>query len=76
VDAAVERGLLAPEDLYMSRQRARPTRAALDRAADEVTGLLKVAQVVRGPSEVLAPSTLVESLRELVSSQRLEIFRS
>ena len=75
IDSAIERGLLAPDDLYLSKQRVRPTRAALDRAADEVTGLMHVAEVLRGPSSYLAPETLVESLRQLLDSKRLELLR-
>jgi len=73
--AAVERGIIAPEDLYMSKQRTRPTKAVLDHAADEVTDLMRVAEVLRGPSTYLAPMTLVESLRELLDSQQLELLR-
>lgn len=73
--AAVKRGIIAPEDLYMSKQRRRPTKAVLARAADEVTDLMRVAEVMRGPATYLAPLTLIGSLRELVDSQRLELLR-
>jgi len=75
VDRAVERGLLAPEDLYLSRQTRRPTRQALEQAADEVEGLVRVAEVMRGPSGFRAPEALVESLRELLESKSLEVLR-
>jgi RNA polymerase sigma factor (sigma-70 family) len=75
VGAAVERGIVAPEDLYLSKERARPANAVLARAADEVTELMRVAEVLRGPSIYLAPLTLVASLRELLDSQRLELLR-
>lgn len=74
--AAVERGIIAPEDLYMSKHRSRPTEAVLARAADEVTDLMRVAEVMRGPSTYLAPLTLVGSLRELLDSERLELLRN
>jgi RNA polymerase sigma factor (sigma-70 family) len=73
--AAAERGIIAPEDLYMSKQMSRPTKTVLARAADEVTHLLQVAEVLRGPSTYLAPLTLTGSLRELLDSQRLEPLR-
>src|SRR6478609_2460544 len=70
VDAMVARGLLSPSDLYLSGQRTRPNRARLDRAADEVNEMLRVAEVLRGPASYLAPSALVVGLRELIESQR------
>ena len=73
--AAVERGVIAPEDLYLSKQRSRPTRAALDRAMSEVTNLMRVAEVLHGPSEYLAPETLTASVRGLLDSERLELLR-
>jgi RNA polymerase sigma factor (sigma-70 family) len=76
VECAVERGMLARNDLLLSRHPARPTRAELNRAADEVTGLMRVAEMIRGPSTWLAPGSMVKALRELVDSQRLELFRS
>jgi RNA polymerase sigma factor (sigma-70 family) len=75
VDAAVNRGLLAPEDLYLSRERKRPTRRALEQAADEVEGLVRVAEVMRGPSGYRAPEALMQSLRELLESKSLEVLR-
>jgi RNA polymerase sigma factor (sigma-70 family) len=75
VEGAVERGILAPTDLYLSLHRKRPTRAALDRAADEVTELMRVAEVMRGPASYLAPSGMVASVRALLDSKRLELLR-
>ena len=75
VDAAVERGLLDPSDLYMSRHRMRPHPARLARAADEVTELYRIAESMRGPSSPLAPSSLASNMRALVHSDRLELLR-
>jgi RNA polymerase sigma factor (sigma-70 family) len=75
VDAAIERGLLAPEDLYLTKGRKRPTKAVLDRAAEEVGDLMRLAEVLRGPSRYAAPDALVKSLRSLIESQRLELLR-
>jgi len=75
VDSAVERGLLAPQDLYLSGQRQRPTRQALEQAADEVEGLVRVAEVMRGPTCYRAPEALTQSLRELLDSKSLEVLR-
>jgi|SRR5882724_2881660 len=76
VDCAVERGLLAPDDLYLTKHPARPTPAALDRAADEVTEFVHLAEVMRGPSTYLAPDGLANGLRELLESRRLELLRT
>jgi RNA polymerase sigma factor (sigma-70 family) len=75
VDAAVARGIVAPDDLYLTKHPARPSKSTLDRATDEMTGLLRVAEVMRGPSSYLAPTTLVQGLRELLQSKRLELLR-
>jgi RNA polymerase sigma factor (sigma-70 family) len=75
VECAIERGLLAPEDLYFSRERPRPARAAIRRATDEVTSLMHVAEVMRGPSSYAAPDGLVKSVRGLLDSNRLELWR-
>jgi RNA polymerase sigma factor (sigma-70 family) len=95
VVCARQRGLIAPDDLYLSRHRsqrrsqppaqpaaqprsqpaAQPTAAALDRATDELTGLMRVADVMRGPATYLAPDSMIESLRQLLESERLELLR-
>jgi RNA polymerase sigma factor (sigma-70 family) len=75
-ESAIEHGLIAPEDLYLSQQRRRPCEPALGRAAEEVGGLMRVAEVMRGPASYLAPASLTESLRALLSSQELELLRS
>jgi RNA polymerase sigma factor (sigma-70 family) len=75
VDAAVARGVVAPDDLYLTKPPARPSKSTLARATDEMTGLLRVAEVMRGPLSYLAPSTLAQRLRELLQSKRLELLR-
>ena len=75
VDCAIERGLLATEDLYLSGQRRRPTRRSLEQAAGEVDALARVAEVMRGPSGYGAPDALTRALRELLDSKRLEVLR-
>jgi RNA polymerase sigma factor (sigma-70 family) len=75
IDCAVERGLLAPEDLYLTKQNTRPLPLALERATDEVIGLMRTAEVLRGPSSFGAPLPLVASVRELLTSNRLELLR-
>jgi RNA polymerase sigma factor (sigma-70 family) len=74
VDGAIDRGLLATTDLYLSAQSSRPPRAALEQAADEVEGLVRVAELLRGPSTYRAPEALKSSLRELLDS-KLEVLR-
>src|SRR5262249_23602560 len=56
VACAVERGIIAPDDLYLMIQRMRP--AALARATDELSGLMRTADVMRGPSSYLAPASM------------------
>jgi hypothetical protein len=75
VDAAIERGLLAPEDLYLSKARKRPDAAAIHRAAEEVGGLMRAVEVLRGPHRYAAPDEMIRGLRELLDSQRLELLR-
>jgi RNA polymerase sigma factor (sigma-70 family) len=75
VEGAIELGLLAPEDLYLSKHPARPTNASLNRAADEVTELMRVAEMMRGPRDYLAPGSMVKNLRDLISGERLELLR-
>jgi RNA polymerase sigma factor (sigma-70 family) len=75
VEAAVEHGLLAPEDLYLSKQRKRPNSEALGRASEEVGRLMRVVEVLRGPSRFAAPEAMVKGLRDLIESQRLELLR-
>jgi RNA polymerase sigma factor (sigma-70 family) len=75
VDCAIERHLLSPEDLYLSSQRRRPTRRALEQAAGEMDALARVAEVMRGPSGYGAPEALMRGLRELLDSKRLEVLR-
>lgn len=75
VDAAIERGLLAPEDLYLTKARKRPSKDALGRAADEVGQLAHLVEVLRGPSRFAAPEGMVKGLRDLILSHRLELLR-
>jgi RNA polymerase sigma factor (sigma-70 family) len=76
VACAIERGLLAPEDLDLSRQRRRRAGAELRRATDELTSLMKVAEVMRGPLGYAAPAALAGSIRDLLDSERLELLCS
>jgi hypothetical protein len=64
VACAKERGLLDPADLDLSRHPARK----IERAAAEVTGLLRVAEVIGAHPEYIAPASLVKSLRALVDA--------
>jgi RNA polymerase sigma factor (sigma-70 family) len=73
VACAVERGLLNPHDLDLSHHPARPSPATLNRATREVTGLLRVAEVLRDHPDYLAPASVVERVRALVDSTRLEV---
>jgi RNA polymerase sigma factor (sigma-70 family) len=70
VACAVERGILERGDLALSSQRIAPR---LERAAGEVTEMFRVAQVLRGPGNALAPEALVVGLRKLFDSARLQL---
>jgi RNA polymerase sigma factor (sigma-70 family) len=74
-ESAVGAGLLAPGDLYLSRQKTAPRSSALIRATEEVTALMHVAEVIRGPNDYLAPESMTVSIRQLVVSERLELLR-
>jgi len=73
---AVERGLLAPADLDLSRQRTRPPRTLISRAAGELTHLMHVAEVLHGPASYAAPERLVASLQGLLDSNQLALLSS
>jgi RNA polymerase sigma factor (sigma-70 family) len=75
VRCAVERGLVAPDDLDLSRQRTRPHRDLVARAAEDVGEMLAVAEAIRGPARYAAPDGLLAGLRELLNSSRWELLR-
>jgi RNA polymerase sigma factor (sigma-70 family) len=75
IERMAERGLIAPEDLYLTRARKRPGRDALRRASEEVGGLMRMVEVLRGPTGFAAPEGLVERVRAIFESQRLELLR-
>jgi RNA polymerase sigma factor (sigma-70 family) len=75
VEGAIERGLLAPSDLYLTKQRTRPAPPMVRQATAEVTELMNVAQVLCGSSSYLAPTSLIASLRELLDSEQLALLR-
>jgi RNA polymerase sigma factor (sigma-70 family) len=72
VTCAVERGLVAPEDLYLSKSQQR---ARVARAADEMTSLMRVAEVIHGPASYLAPDAMKDGLRALLEAKGLELLR-
>jgi RNA polymerase sigma factor (sigma-70 family) len=69
VPCAIERQLLDPRDLYLSRHRGAPPPAA---AARETTGLLRVAEMMREHPAYLAPESMVKNLRELLTRLKEE----
>lgn len=75
VESAVDRGLLSPDDLYLSRHRSRPSKSSIDRATDEIAGFLRVAEMMRQHPSYLAPDALLKGIRELLDSNRLELLR-
>jgi RNA polymerase sigma factor (sigma-70 family) len=75
IEAAAERGLIAPEDLYLSRSPKRPGRELVRRASEEMGGLVRMVEVLRGPTGFAAPGGLVERVRAIFESERLELLR-
>ena len=75
VDAAIDRGILAPEDLYLTHARKRPSKDVLGRAAGEMDQLMRVIEALRGPTRFAAPEPMVKGLRDLIASDRLELLR-
>jgi RNA polymerase sigma factor (sigma-70 family) len=73
VQSARDQGLIAPDDLYLSMQRQRPPPAVLRQAAGEVTELIRVAELLRGPVYA-TPEGLVTRMRALLDSG-LELLR-
>jgi hypothetical protein len=74
VDAAVDRGIVARDDLYLIRHPARPPRH-VERAADEVAELMRVGEVLRDHPDYEAPGSLSKGVRALIDSNRLELLR-
>jgi RNA polymerase sigma factor (sigma-70 family) len=72
VACALERGILERDHLDLTAHTISPVAR---RAAKEIDDLIRVAEVIRGGAAYLAPATLVDNLRELVASERLELFR-
>ena len=75
VESALDAGLLARGDLYLSTHRARPSKSSLDRAAEEIAGFLRVAEMMRRHPTYLTPEALLVGMRELLDSKRLELLR-
>jgi RNA polymerase sigma factor (sigma-70 family) len=72
---ATARGLLHREDLLFANHSTRATKAVVERAAGEVTHLMRVAEVVRDHPDYAAPESLASRLRELLDSGHLELLR-
>jgi RNA polymerase sigma factor (sigma-70 family) len=78
VECAKERGLVAAEELVLSRHPVTPdapTAPRAEQAARELTGLMRAAQVMRQHPQYAAPEAMIARLRELVDSGRLELLR-
>jgi hypothetical protein len=69
-------GLLRPEALLFANHPVRAASQIVDRAACEVSDLLRVAEVIRDHPDYAAPASLVAGLRQLLESDRLELLRS
>jgi RNA polymerase sigma factor (sigma-70 family) len=72
VACAIERGLLDPKQLDLSRHPAR-SRPDLGQAVHEVTGLMRVAEILRGHSEYTLPERTAKAIRDLLDSGRFAL---
>jgi len=73
---AAARGLVRRDTLLFANHPTCAPSPLVDRAAREVKDLMRVAEVIREHADYAAPEALVAGLRELVVSERLELFRS
>jgi RNA polymerase sigma factor (sigma-70 family) len=72
---ATERGLLRREDLLFANHPMRTTKAVVERATQEVTHLMKVADIIRDHPDYASPASLATRLRKLLDSGHLELLR-
>jgi RNA polymerase sigma factor (sigma-70 family) len=72
---AVARGLLRRDQLLFATHPREPPGPALDRAAREVTALMRVAEVVEEHPRYAAPESMLARIRDLLDSGNLELLR-
>jgi RNA polymerase sigma factor (sigma-70 family) len=73
VTSALENGILKHDELFFARHPVRPPEQ-IEQYATEVTGLLRMADVIRHP-DYIAPEAMVGRIRALLDSGRLELLR-
>jgi RNA polymerase sigma factor (sigma-70 family) len=75
IPAALADGRLRSDELTLANHAVRPEPRALERGAQEVGELMRVAEILRGHPDYAAPQAMVQRVRELVDSAGLEILR-
>ena len=72
VACAIERGVLDPHQLDLSQHPAR-SRPDLGQAVHEVSGLMRVAEILRGHPDYTLPERVATALRDLLDSGRFAL---
>lgn len=67
IACAKERGLLAPQELVLHRHPAHTEPSRLARAVDEVSSMLREAEVLRGHPAYAAPDAMIARVRALLA---------
>jgi len=73
---AAASGLFSRESLLFAVHPRRPPSPAVQRATQEITGLMRVAEVIRDDPEYATPDALIARLRALLSSDRLQLLQT
>jgi len=73
---AAASGLFSRESLLFAVHARRVPSPAVQRAAQEMSGLMRVAEVIREDPEYAAPESLIARLRALLTSDRLALLQS
>lgn len=73
---AAASGLFSRESLLFAVHPRRAPSPAVQRATQEMTGLMRVAEIIRDDPEYATPDALIARLRALLSSDRLQLLRS
>jgi hypothetical protein len=73
---AAASGLFSRESLLFAVHARRAPSPVVQRAAQEMSGLMRVAEVIRDDPEYAAPESLVVRLRALLTSDRLALLQS
>jgi len=68
--------LFSPESLLFAVHPRRVPSPVVQRATQEMSGLMRVAEIIRDDPQYAAPESLIARLRTLLTAERLELLRS